>query len=103
MSVNGTFDFAGGLNYTNPATGQLIINGETTSNCLQISTLCPVDATIYGYYPNMGANAFFLALFASCFIVQLFLGIKYRTWTYLIGLGFGTAAEAIGMHSYSSA
>jgi hypothetical protein len=46
---------------------------------------CNVEGTLYGYYPNMGANAFFVAFFALCFIWQLFCGIRYKTWTYMVG------------------
>lgn len=65
-------------------------------DCLQVSPQCPVEATIYGYYPSMGANAFFCALFGLCLIANLILGIRYRTWTYMIALGFGCLGEALG-------
>lgn len=65
-------------------------------NCTAITEFCVVEATIYGYYPNLGANAFFCALFAICCIANIGLGIRYRTWTYLIALGFGCLGEAVG-------
>lgn len=68
----------------------------STDNCTDVSIYCPVEFTIYGYYPNLGANAFFLAIFALCFGVQLCLGIRYKTWTYFIALVLGCLAEAIG-------
>ena len=68
----------------------------STENCTAVSIYCPVEYTIYGYYPNLGANAFFLAFFALCLGINLVLGIRYKTWTYMIGLGFGTLAEALG-------
>lgn len=68
----------------------------STQNCTSISIYCPVEFTIYGYYPNLGANSFFLAIFALCLGAQVALGIKYKTWTYLIALGLGSLAEAIG-------
>lgn len=68
----------------------------SVQNCTNVSEYCPVDLTIYGYYPNLGANAFFCALFALCLGIQLVLGIRYKTWTYLIALGFGCLGEAIG-------
>lgn len=71
-------------------------NGNRFENCTSVTDFCPVEATIYGYYPNLGANAFFLALFAICCIVQTFLGLRFRTWTYLIALFFGALGEAIG-------
>jgi hypothetical protein len=45
---------------------------------------CSVEGTLYGYEPNMGANVFFAAFFAVCFFWQLFCGIKYKTWTFMV-------------------
>ncbi|KAK4695116.1 hypothetical protein P7C71_g2571, partial [Lecanoromycetidae sp. Uapishka_2] len=73
-----------------------IINGTTTENCTAISPLCPVDQTTYGYYPSLGANAFFCAIFAICCIANVVQGIKFKTWTYMIALGLGSLTEAIG-------
>jgi len=74
-----------------------IINQDTTQHCTAISALCPVDQTTYGYFPSLGANAFFCALFALCCIANVVQGIRFKTWTYMIALGLGSLAEAIGM------
>jgi hypothetical protein len=57
---------------------------------------CTIEGTLYGYLPSLGANAFFTAFFALCFIVQLVQGIRYKTWTYMIALCLGCAGEAVG-------
>ena len=57
---------------------------------------CHLSDTIYGYYPNLGANAFFCALFGICCIANVILGIKYRTWTYMIAVGVGCFGECVG-------
>lgn len=36
---------------------------DPTANCTSVSPQCPVDQTIYGYTPNLGANAFCKYLF----------------------------------------
>ena len=100
MTTNGTYDSAGGLFYLDPS-GHQIINDATTYNCTAVSELCPVHFTTYGYAPNMGANAFFCALFFLLCGANIYQGIKYKTWTYLVALGFGTLAEGIG-RSYST-
>lgn len=64
--------------------------------CLEISPTCPVEATLYGYYPNMGANAFLCALFGVCFIATIVIGIMTKTWTYTAALGIGTFLEMAG-------
>ena len=65
--------------------------------CVYVNSTCPVEATIYGYAPNLGSSAFFIALFALCFVWQMIAGFTWKTWTYLIAMGFGCAGEAIGM------
>ncbi|RVX66720.1 hypothetical protein B0A52_09533 [Exophiala mesophila] len=64
--------------------------------CEEISARCPVELTLYGYYPNLGVNSFFVALFGICFVAQLFLGIRKKTWTYMAVLAIGCFGEAIG-------
>ena len=68
----------------------------STQNCTNHSIYCPVEFTIYGYFPSVGANAFFVAFFAIACAIQLFAGLRYRTWTYLIALFWGTFGEALG-------
>lgn len=48
------------------------------------------------YQPNLGANAFFLGIFAVSLAAQLVLGSCYRTWSYTIGTGGGLALEIAG-------
>ena len=73
-----------------------VINQDSTVNCTSVSQLCPVDQTVYGYAPNLGANVFFAVIFAITCIVNVVLGIRFRTWTYMIALGLGSFAEAVG-------
>ncbi|EXJ91245.1 hypothetical protein A1O1_04355 [Capronia coronata CBS 617.96] len=69
---------------------------SSTDECVDVSPECPVQASIYGYYPNLGANAFFLAFFALCLLLNLGLGIRYKTWTYMVALCLGCLTELIG-------
>jgi len=57
---------------------------------------CTIEGTLYGYYPSLGANGFFAAFFALCFVAQFILGIRYKTWTYMIALCLGCMGEAVG-------
>ncbi|KAJ4349530.1 uncharacterized protein N0V89_008146 [Didymosphaeria variabile] len=66
--------------------------------CTAVGPGCPVEETLYGYYPNLGWNAFFVGFFGLCCIINLALGIRYRTWTYMIALCLGCAAEAAGYY-----
>ncbi|KAF2858952.1 RTA1-domain-containing protein [Piedraia hortae CBS 480.64] len=65
--------------------------------CTKVTPQCPVEATVYGYRPNLGGNAFFLAIFAICTVVQIVLALKYRARrSFSVVMAIGTAGEAIG-------
>ncbi|EXJ91771.1 hypothetical protein A1O3_00321 [Capronia epimyces CBS 606.96] len=65
-------------------------------HCGRVSEACPVEASIYGYYPILGWNAFFAALFAVCFVANLALGLRYRTCTYMLAMSLACLAGCIG-------
>lgn len=64
--------------------------------CLEVSAQCPVTATLYGYTPVMGVNAFLCAVFGVCFISTIVIGVMTKTWTYTLALGIGTFLEMAG-------
>ncbi|OAP54313.1 hypothetical protein AYL99_11414 [Fonsecaea erecta] len=66
------------------------------SNCTEVTPRCPVENSIYGYYPSIGANAFFVAFFAMCGAFQLLFGIRYKTWTYLIAMLLACVDQSLG-------
>lgn len=68
----------------------------STVFCTSVTPECPVSDTTYGYYPNLGGNAFFCAAFSLICLLQIGMGIRYRTWTWLIATFIGTAMESIG-------
>lgn len=58
---------------------------------------CPVE--LYGqiaYRPSLGGNAFCAAVFGIALIIQLGLGIRYRTWGFLFATVSGSVLEIIG-------
>ena len=69
---------------------------HNSSDCQSISINCPVQKTVYGYYPSLGANAFFCAFFSLCLAINFIFGIRYRTWTYMIAMTLGCLAQVIG-------
>lgn len=73
-----------------------VINQMTVQDCTALSDLCPVEETIYGYFPDLAGNAFFLAFFILSMIISVGQGVKYKTWTYMTALAVGSFAEAIG-------
>jgi len=74
----------------------MTIPDPAPDHCTEVGLLCPVEGTIYGYYPSISANGFFTGFFGLCLIIQLVLGIRYKTWTYLIALGLGCLGECLG-------
>lgn len=64
--------------------------------CVGNSTVCPVEASIYGYRPSMPVNGFFLVLFALCGIANIYLGIRYKTWAYMAALGLACFTMTLG-------
>ncbi|KAK7185936.1 hypothetical protein DPSP01_009913 [Paraphaeosphaeria sporulosa] len=71
---------------------------EHADTCTAVGPGCPVEATLYGYYPSLPWNAFFVGFFGLCCLINLVLGIRYRTWTYMIALCLGCLAEAAGYY-----
>ena len=65
-------------------------------NCTTVTPRCPVENSIYGYYPSIGANALFVAVFAMCGAFQLLFGIRYKTWTYLVAMLLACVDQALG-------
>ncbi|OJZ81287.1 hypothetical protein ASPFODRAFT_388754 [Aspergillus luchuensis CBS 106.47] len=67
-----------------------------TSNCTHVTPECPVTATTYGYYPNLGGNIFFAVYFGLLGTLQLGLGVYYRSWTMMIAMVVGGYMELAG-------
>jgi hypothetical protein len=65
-------------------------------NCTEITEICTLKATTYGYYPNLAANSLFIAIFAILTIAHFPLVFKYKNWTYSFAVGAACLIEAIG-------
>ena len=65
-------------------------------NCTAITLDCPIEATIYGFYPNLGANVFFIAIFGTLLGIQCIQALKWKTWPYSIAMTLGALVEIIG-------
>jgi hypothetical protein len=64
--------------------------------CEFVNATCPVEATIYGYYPSLPANAFFAGYFGIAALIHLFYGTRYKTWSYMAAISLGCIAESVG-------
>ncbi|KAI1468833.1 RTA1-domain-containing protein [Daldinia caldariorum] len=64
--------------------------------CTEVGPYCPVEATVLGYYPNLGVNAFLAAAFGLCIVGLVGTGIWKRTWGYSAALTAGCILEFAG-------
>jgi hypothetical protein len=64
--------------------------------CSEVSPTCPVAATVYGYYPNLPANATLVAVFGALAVAQIVLGYTKRVYSYTAVVFMGCVLEACG-------
>ena len=64
--------------------------------CTEVTPLCPVELTTYGYYPNLAGNIILLVVFGVCALAQLGLGIKYKLRAFGSVATISCAMEAAG-------
>lgn len=67
-----------------------------SSSCTHVTSNCPVEYTLYGYRPDLGANVTFAVLFAVLLVLQVVIGTYTRTWTYTIAVSLGILGELLG-------
>jgi len=65
-------------------------------NCNAVSPACPLSATTYGYVPNLAASVGFVVIFGLCCVLQLALGVRYKTYPYMIAAVIGMFGETVG-------
>ena len=66
--------------------------------CTEVSAECPVSATTLGYYPNLGANVFFVVVYALCAIFTLGIGLWKKTYVFGVVVFAGFALETCGQY-----
>ena len=73
----------------------MAVNGTDPADFCKLGT-CPLSEANFTYVPTLAGNALYLGLFALMLVVQVFLGIRYRTWGFLVGMIGGLVLEIIG-------
>ena len=79
--------------YTSPE-GVYYISGGKDANCT--ISACPVELSVYGYRPSIGASGAFIALYAICMIIQAALGFRYRKFGFMAAMVLGCFDEILG-------
>lgn len=71
---------------------------QTLLDNTQLCTLqtCPLTFAQIRYVPSLSGNAFYLACFFLCLLAQIFLGVRYRTWSFFGAVFGGEVLEVIG-------
>ena len=64
-----------------------------------LETCCLAQGAAFTYIPSFGGNIFFIAFFGAFIVPNLFLGIKYKTWGYMVGMVIGLILEILGYAS----
>lgn len=65
-------------------------------SCEEVSLLCPIEATVLGYAPNLGASIFFTVAFGIVAIATIAIGVRAKTWTFMAALSLGCILETLG-------
>lgn len=74
--------------------GSLYAAGGDHVNCTL--SVCPVEASVYGYRASLPFSSLLIALYAICLVVQVVLGWHYKTWGYLSAMALGCLVEILG-------
>jgi hypothetical protein len=69
---------------------------ESYTQCTDVSPLCPVEATVLSYTPNLAANIFFTAAFGVMMVGTFVIGFWKKTWTFAAAVGCGAILETVG-------
>ncbi|KPM42163.1 hypothetical protein AK830_g4430 [Neonectria ditissima] len=67
---------------------------QSTYNCT-VET-CPLSCAQVDYLPTLAGNAVYAAVFGLLLLTQLGLGIKYKTWGFMVGMVCGLVLEVVG-------
>lgn len=68
----------------------------SSSDCTQVGPNCPADGSGLSYPPSLVASIIFSAIFGVSLAFHLFLGVKFKTWSFLACYLLGSTAEAAG-------
>ena len=77
-----------------PANRSTANSTQTDAPCT-VNT-CPLSEGIITYQPSIGGNASFLAIFGFLLFLHVGLGIRHKTWSYLVAMVCGLILEVVG-------
>lgn len=94
VCATGTPDFSG---FTLETFNQTLLFQPFLCN----SCICPLELDgwhmgFMSYFPSLAGNAVLAVVFGLCLLPQLYLGIRYKTWGFLICMTGGLLLEVVG-------
>jgi hypothetical protein len=60
---------------------------------------CDLSLASFLYIPTLPGNALYAAIFGIYLLAQLFLGIKHKTWGYMIAMIFGLVGPSLSIQA----
>ncbi len=57
---------------------------------------CPASWASVQYDPSLAGNAIYLGIFSLVLVIQVLLGVSFRTWSFLSAMIGGEVLEIIG-------
>ncbi len=73
-----------------------LIKNPTIPDDLCTLQTCSLLQAHFQYVPTLAGNTLYLGIFGLLLLVQVFFGIKHRTWGFLAGMVGGIVLEIIG-------
>jgi RTA1 like protein len=70
----------------------ILINSDSLCNL----NVCDLTLAAFDYIPSLAGNSFYTAIFGLYIIANLYLGIRHKTWGYMVAMFFGLTSEVIG-------
>lgn len=79
--------------YNNTAYGNLtLLQNQKWCNL----TTCDLTLASFDYRPSLGGNALYAAVFGVYLVLNIYLGLRHKTWGYMVAMFFGLVGEIIG-------
>lgn len=57
---------------------------------------CDLSLASFLYFPTLPGNAAFSGLFAALLVAQVFLGVRHKTWGYMVAMLLGLVSWPTG-------
>ena len=57
---------------------------------------CPLECAEVHFLPTLAGNGIYAGIFGLILIAQLGLGIRYKTWGFMVGMALGLVLEVVG-------